>query len=79
MLAAFCVALGFLLAKTFDIGPAYAQPGAVISAPRFQISAYPVGGAGNANHGAYVIDTMTGKIWRVVGLGLPEQIPGKLQ
>ena len=25
MLAAFCVALGFLLAKTLDIGPAYAS------------------------------------------------------
>ena len=75
MLAAFCVALGFILAKTLDSGPAYAQPGAAVGPARFQISAYPVGGGGNA----YVIDTMTGKIWRVVGLNLPEQIPGKLQ
>jgi hypothetical protein len=79
LLAAFCVALGFLLAKALDSEPAYAQPGAPVGAARFQISAYPGGGAGNANHGAYVVDTMTGKIWRVMGIGLPEQIPGRLQ
>ena len=79
MLAAFCVALGFLVAKTLDSGSAYAQPGAAVGPQRFQISAYPGGGGGNSGHGAYVIDTMTGKIWRVTGLNLPEQIPGRLQ
>jgi len=79
LLAALCVALGFLMAKAFDSRQAYAQPNGPVSAARFQISAYPGGGAGNTNHGAYIIDTMTGKLWRVTNLNLPEQVPGRLQ
>jgi len=79
LLTALCVAFGFFLARAIDSTPAYAQPNGPISAARFQISAYPGGGAGNANHGAYIIDTMTGKLWRVTGLNLPEQVPGRLQ
>jgi hypothetical protein len=79
LLATLCLAFGFFAAKVFDVSPAYGQPNGPVGAARFQISAYPGGGAGNANHGAYIIDTMTGKLWRVTGLNLPEQVPGRLQ
>ena len=79
LLAALCLELGFLIGKVWDSSSAYAQTGAPVSPVRFQISAYPGVDARNAQHGAYIIDTMTGKIWRVVELGLPQQVVGKLQ
>jgi hypothetical protein len=65
--------------------PAYAPPGSASDEPpiadeapapaplptqRYQISSF----AGQAGHGAYVIDTRTGKVWEIVGRQAPESI-----
>ena len=69
----------------------YATPRAIAQAQqptattrRFQISAWAhpagthtiTGGGSNAMHGAYVLDTQTGKVWRIREGGKPEPIGG---
>ena len=74
-----CVALGFGLANVLSTEPAIAQQGDPVSPARFQVSAY----AGPVNqsllHGAYVIDTMTGKVWQVQAGGEPIVVAEKLK
>jgi hypothetical protein len=74
-----CVALGFGLANVVSSPPAIAQQGSQVSPARFQISAY----AGTVNqsllHGAYVIDTTTGKVWQVQAGGEPMVAAEKLK
>jgi hypothetical protein len=43
---------------------------ALLPTPRYQISAF----AGQVGHGAYVIDTQTGKVWEIVGRQAPESV-----
>ena len=73
-----CVALGFGLANIVSSPSAVAQVGAPNSAPRFQISAFAGTAANSVSHGAYVIDTMTGKVWHVRAGGEPSTVVEKL-
>jgi hypothetical protein len=43
---------------------------------RYQISAFSHSGydRGNALNGAYIIDTVTGKVWQVINDGQPKEI-----
>jgi hypothetical protein len=52
------------------------------AAQRYQLSAwaYPAGSVGNnlggdqARHGAYILDTQSGKVWQIIDRGKPELI-----
>jgi hypothetical protein len=49
------------------------------AAQRYQISAWahaagsvgPGSGGSQANHGAYILDTQSGKVWEIIGNGKP--------
>jgi hypothetical protein len=73
-----CVGLGFGLANILSGPSAIAQVGAPNSAPRFQVSAYAGTTGGSVSHGAYVIDTMTGKVWQVRAGGDAATVAEKL-
>jgi ABC-type arginine transport system permease subunit len=73
-----CVALGFGLANILSSPSAIAQVGAPNSAPRFQVSAFAGNTAQGVFHGAYVIDTMTGKVWQVRAGGDTATVAEKL-
>ena len=75
----FCVALGFCLANIASSRQAVAQVGTPTTAARFEISAYAGPDGKSVSHGAYVIDTMTGKVWQVRAGGEPLVVAGKLQ
>jgi hypothetical protein len=74
-----CVALGFGLANVLSSPPAIAQQGDSISAARFQVSAYAGMVSQSLLHGAYVIDTTTGKVWQVQAGGEPMIVAEKLK
>lgn len=79
--AAFCTASVLWLAVTADDVGAQSDPPEPAQA-RFQISAWAHpglqrterSGSERAAHGAYIIDSSTGKVWRVDGSGSPKSI-----
>jgi hypothetical protein len=73
-----CVAIGFSFAGIVSSSRAVAENAGPASVPRFQISAYAGPASGGVSHGAYVIDTITGKVWQVRAGGDPVKIAEKL-
>ena len=69
LLVALCITLGFGIANFVSTPTAAAQQSAAVSAARFQISAFPGDQGRSGQHGAYVIDTMSGKVWYVRATG----------
>ena len=67
ILALVCIAIGFCLGNLVDSPTAEAQKAAPVTAPRFQISSYSSTTGNSILHGAYVVDTMSSKVWHVRG------------
>ena len=73
-----CVLIGAVLANCVKVPAAIAQPENIVSAPRFQISAYSSTVSNNVTYGAYIIDAVTGKTWHVRQSGSQQVIMQKL-
>ena len=74
-----CVVLGLGIASFVSTSKVEAQPSAPAGTPRFQISAFSSTLGNNVVHGAYVIDTTSGKVWQVRSGGKPEVVAEKLE
>jgi hypothetical protein len=80
LLVLFCVALGFGLGNIVSSPSAEAQEGARRGGARnvYQISSFAGTAGGSVSHGAYVVDTMSGKVWIVRDGGEPKIVAEKL-
>ena len=65
LLVLLCIALGFGLSNIVSTPPATAQQDGPTERHSFQVSAFGGNAAESARFGAYVIDTMTGKVWLI--------------
>ena len=66
MLVVAGIFLGAVLSH-LPISRAAEAPSGAIAPGRYQLSAFGTGPNMNAEHGCYVLDTSTGKVWRFVG------------
>lgn len=78
LLVALCISLGFGLSGILGSRPVIAEQSAALGTPRFQISAFAGTTAQGVSHGAYILDTMTGKTWHVRAGGEPVTVAEKL-
>ena len=79
VLVALCTTLGFGIATLVSSPTAEAQLTAPVTTPRFQISAFSSTLGTNVIHGAYAIDTMSGKVWHVRAGGPSQVVEQKLE
>jgi hypothetical protein len=78
LLVVLCIALGFGLAGILGSRAASAEQSAAVRTTRFQISAFAGATGQGVSHGAYVLDTLTGKTWHVRAGGEPVTVAEKL-